>query len=175
MSLIDHSTLVACKWCVQCPFIELIETPLANRGFWPRGGAVGHPCLGVGQEGQMLQVNQQKRQLMWYKPPGNCFECRQLRHWAKFCQEPQTATRCMPVIGRQSFCVPPKGPPPSPCRWRNQTPSPTPCPSPPLVLPQGGVGDRHMLNPKNFRCSSLCCCGKTTTQECCPKHSSGKL
>ena len=27
---------------------------------------------------------------------------------------------------------------------------PPPCPSPPLVLPQGGVGDRHLLNPKFF-------------------------
>ena len=27
---------------------------------------------------------------------------------------------------------------------------PTPCRSPPLVVPQGGVGDRHLVNPKFF-------------------------
>ena len=29
-------------------------------------------------------------------------------------------------------------------------PPPPPCPSPPLVLPQGGLGDRHLLKPKIF-------------------------
>ena len=29
-------------------------------------------------------------------------------------------------------------------------PPPPPCPSPPLVPPQGGMGDRHLLNPKFF-------------------------
>ena len=52
---------------------------------------------------------------------------------------------------------------------------PPPCRSPRLVLPPGGGGGGPSLaQPKIFRCSSLCCCGKTTTQECCPKHSSGK-
>ena len=27
---------------------------------------------------------------------------------------------------------------------------PPPCRSPPLVVPQGGVGDRHLVNPKFF-------------------------
>ena len=45
---------------------------------------------------------------------------------------------------------------------------PTPCPS-----PRGGGGP-SLAQPRIFRCTSLCCCGKTTTQECCPKHSSGK-
>ena len=36
-------------------------------------------------------------------------------------------------------------------RMRAQFPLPHgPCPSPPLVLPQGGVGDRHLVNPKFF-------------------------
>ena len=30
-------------------------------------------------------------------------------------------------------------------------PSPPPCPSPPLVLPQGGVGHRHLVNPKRAK------------------------
>ena len=45
---------------------------------------------------------------------------------------------------------------------------PPPCPSP------GGGGGPSLAQPTIFRCSSLCCCGKTTTQEYCPKHSSGK-
>ena len=28
---------------------------------------------------------------------------------------------------------------------------PPPCPSPPLVLPQGGVGDRLLVNPKRAK------------------------
>ena len=28
---------------------------------------------------------------------------------------------------------------------------PPPCPSPPLVLPQGGVGDRHLVKPKRAK------------------------
>ena len=28
---------------------------------------------------------------------------------------------------------------------------PPPCPSPPLVLPQGGLGDRHLVNPKRAK------------------------
>ena len=28
--------------------------------------------------------------------------------------------------------------------------TPPPCRSPPLVVPQGGVGDRHLVNPKFF-------------------------
>ena len=28
---------------------------------------------------------------------------------------------------------------------------PRPCPSPPLVLPQWGVGDRHLVNPKRAK------------------------
>ena len=56
-------------------------------------------------------------------------------------------------------------------------PPPPPCPSLPLVLPRGGGGGASLAQSKItsiFRCSSLCCCGKTTTQECCPKLSSGK-
>ena len=30
-------------------------------------------------------------------------------------------------------------------------PPPPPCPSPPLVLPQGGMGDRHLVNPKRAK------------------------
>ena len=33
----------------------------------------------------------------------------------------------------------------------NHIPSPPPCPSPPLVLPQGGLGDRHLVNPKRAK------------------------
>ena len=32
----------------------------------------------------------------------------------------------------------------------NWTGTPPPCRSPPLVVPQGGVGDRHLVNPKFF-------------------------
>ena len=28
---------------------------------------------------------------------------------------------------------------------------PAPCPSPPLVLPQGGMGDHHLVNPKRAK------------------------
>ena len=68
---------------------------------------------------------------------------------------------------------------------------PPPCRSPPLVVPPGaGAGDRHLVNPKFFVAAhcvvvwvtvlSACACqasyqeGKTTTQECRPKHSGGK-
>ena len=60
------------------------------------------------------------------------------------------------------------------------TPPPPACRSPPLVVSQGG-GGASLGQPKIFRCGSLCCCvggsyqeGKSTTQGCCPKHSSGK-
>ena len=48
------------------------------------------------------------------------------------------------------------------------TPPPLVLPHP-LSFPKGGA--LPLAQPKIFRCSSLCCCGKTTTQECCPKHS----
>ena len=36
------------------------------------------------------------------------------------------------------------------CRGVFRLPPPPPCRSPPLVVPQGGVGDRHLVNPKFF-------------------------
>ena len=85
-----------------------------------------------------------------------------------------------------AHCCKGQVPPPPPLSF------PTPCRSP------GGGGGPSLGQPKIFRCGSLCCCvgdcivghchlypsacacqasyqeGKTTTQECCPKHSSGK-
>ena len=43
----------------------------------------------------------------------------------------------------------------------------------PLFFPKGG-GGASLARPKIFHCSSLRCCGRATTQEGCPKHSSGK-
>ena len=82
------------------------------------------------------------------------------------------------------------------------TPPPLSCPTPCLSPGGGGLGDRHLVKTKFFYYGSLCCCvgdcvvrhchlyplypwhsctcqasyqkGQTTTQECCPKHSSGK-
>ena len=58
--------------------------------------------------------------------------------------------------------------------WINTMPDCIACTPPPLSFPRGGWGT-VTCSTQNFSLQlTVLLCGKTTTQECCPKHSSGK-